>query len=537
MLKILIVDDEALVRIGIKTILPWEELGFELVGEAENGKKALEMARAYSPDIILTDIKMPVMTGIELIKQLRQENHPAKFIVLSAYDDLVYVKEAMKHGAEDYMLKLELEPVQLIQIMKELSLSIAAAKDRIGNAAIAQEYPIIHTALHKEKFFKDMLLGVIQNSAEMLQQVNRLNLNFLEKNLSCLIVEVDDLTIYDKYGEAPHLLDYSILNILEEVLSSYAYGHVASIHPKQFVAIFTFKKNEREDSGERLHELTTNMRTSLRKYLNASVCMGISNDHPNYIYIKQAFNEAKEAINYKFILPRGSDIYYCDMKRMSIQENEDISAEMRKVEFALLDGDIKAIKDALDLFIQKMHQSNNLTKELLTGLCYSIYYLFQTFMEKFKLTGKNIVNKEMYTDINTMNLKVDFIEWIHHLKQRFTEQLIDNNENMRVFTTKQFINKHYKEDLSLERIAEYLQLSTAYLSNLYKKETGQNLIEYMTEVRISQAKFLLKTTDLKIAEIAREVGYSDEYYFSKVFKKNVGESPIKYKNLSTPEKI
>ncbi|MEC0227697.1 response regulator [Paenibacillus alba] len=530
MLKILIVDDEALVRIGIKTIIPWEELGFELVGEAENGKKAVEMARTYSPDIILTDIKMPVMTGIELIKQLRQENHPAKFIVLSAHDDLVYVKEAMKNGAEDYILKLELEPVQLIQIIKEVSLSIAAATgDRIANASISKEYPIIHTALHKEKFFKDMLLGVIQNRDEMLQQLHRLNLNFLEKPLSCFIVEVDDLTIYDKYGEAPHLLDYSILNILEEVVSSYAYGHVASIHPKQFVVIFSLKKNEREDSGERLRELTTNMRTSLRKYLNASVCMGISNDHPNYMYIKQAFKEAKEAISYKFILPRGSNIYYREMKRMSIQENEDISAEMRKVEFALLGGDIKGIQDALDLLIQKMRQSNNLTKELLTGLCYSIYYLFQTFMEKFKLTGKDIVNKEMYMDINTMNLKVDFIEWINQLKQRITEQLIDNNENMRVFTTKQFINKHYKEDLSLDKVAEYLQLSTAYLSNLYKKETGQNLIEYITEVRISQAKFLLKTTDLKIAEIAREVGYSDEYYFSKVFKKNVGESPIKYR--------
>ncbi|OCT15342.1 hypothetical protein A8709_14725 [Paenibacillus pectinilyticus] len=528
-MKILIVDDEALVRIGIKSLIPWEELGFELVGEAENGKKGLEMARAYSPDIILTDIKMPVMTGIELIKQLRQDNHPAKFIVLSAYDDLAYVKEAMKNGAEDYILKLELEPDKLIQIMQELRTAVVSSKNRDVNRAISHEYPRIYTALHKDKFFKDLLLGVIQNKEEILRQIHVLQLNFLDKNVRCFIVEVDDLTIYDKYGESPHLLDYSIINIVEEVLSSYAEGHVVSIHPKQFIAIFSLRKTERVEAGDRLNELTTNVRTSLRKYLSTSVCIGISNDHPNYMHIKQAFKEANEAIRHKFILPRGSDIHYRDINQMSIQENEDISAEMKKVESALFDGEIKVIHDALQLFIQKIHHSNNLTKELLTGLSYSIYYLFQTFVEKYQLTGKNIINKEMYNEITTMNLKVDFIVWMNDLNQRIKEQLLENNENMRVFITKQFINKHYKEDLSLEKVAEHLQLSTAYLSNLYKKETGQNFVEYITEVRIRQAKFLLKTTDLKIAEIAREVGYADEYYFSKVFKKNVGESPLKYR--------
>ncbi|WP_246303297.1 response regulator transcription factor [Paenibacillus plantarum] len=529
MLKILIVDDEALVRIGIKSIIPWEELGFELVGEAENGKKALEMARTHSPDIILTDIKMPVMTGIELIKQLKHENHPAKFIVLSAYDDLAYVKEAMKHGAEDYILKLELEPEQLMKMMEELRVAVLSSQKRDLNRSISQAYPLIHTALHKEKFIKDLLLGVIQNKEEIQRQLHVLNASFLEKNLSCFIVEVDDLSIYDKYGESPHLLDYSILNIVEEVLSSYAEGQVVSLYPKQFIAIFSLKKNERVDRGERITELTNNMRTSLRKYLSTSVCIGISDDHQADMPIKQAFKEAKEAIRYKFIFPRGSNIHYREIKQMSLQENEDISAEMKKVESALLDGEVKSIHDALQLLAQKMSQSNNLTKELLTGLCYSIYYLFQTFVEKYQLTGKNIIHKEMYNEITHMNLKVDFIEWINHLKRRITEQLIDNNENMRVFITKQFINKHYKEDLSLEKVAEHLQLSTAYLSNLYKKETGQNFIEYITEVRISQAKFLLKTTDLRIAEIAREVGYSDEYYFSKVFKKNVGEPPLKYR--------
>lgn len=530
MLKVLIVDDEALVRIGIKTIIPWEELGFELIGEAENGKKALEMARLFSPDIILTDIKMPVMTGLELLMQLKQEDHPAKFIILSAHDDLEYVKEAMKNGAEDYILKLELEPEQLIRILKELSLSIVSTKDKnLKRVYLSQEQPAKHAALHKEKFFKDMLLGIVQKKEEIIEQLKLHQLTFPEQKLICLIIEVDDVTIYQKYGESPHLLDYSILNILEEVLTSYAFGHVFSLQQKQFIALLSLRKKEDGESEEGLDDLTDNIRTTLRKYLSTSVCIGISEIHESYERVKQMHREAKEAVRFKFIFPRGSNIYYRDVCQMSLQETGDLSKEMKKVEKALVDGEVSDIKDTLYLLVKEMLRSNNLTKELLTGICYTIFYLFQSFVEKYQLTEKEIISREMYSKIGKMSLKVDFIDWINQLKHRINEQLIENNEGMRVFLTKQFINKHYKEELSLEKVAEYLQLSPSYLSNVFKKETGQNFIDYVTEVRIGRAKFLLKTTDLKMAEIAREVGYADEYYFSKVFKKNVGESPLKYR--------
>ncbi|CAN7389343.1 response regulator [Paenibacillus sp. LjRoot153] len=530
MLKVLIVDDEALVRIGIKTIIPWEELGFELIGEAENGKKALEIARTSYPDIILTDIKMPVMTGIELLMQLRQEEHHAKFIILSAHDDLEYVKVAMKNGAEDYILKLELEPEHLIRILKDLRNSIISAEDHtVKKVSSSQIEPTKHAVLHRDKFYKDVILGIVQSREEIIEQLELNKISFPEGNLISLNIEVDDFTIYQKYGESPHLLDYSILNILDEVIASYAFGHVTSLHPKQFVAILSLRKREELESGNAINELTENIRTTLRKYLSTSVCIGIGSVHQSYEQIIHSYREAKEAVRFKFIFPRGSNIYYRDVSQKSLQETDDLSMEMKQVEKALLDGEVKDINDALHLLVKEMSRSNNLTKELLTGLSYTIFYLFQSFVDNYHLAGKEIINKEMYSEITKMSLKVDFIDWINRLKHRIIEQLVENKEGMRVFLTKQFINKHYKEELSLEKVAEYLQLSPAYLSNLFKKETGQNFIDYLTEVRIGRAKFLLKTTDLKNAEIAREVGYADEYYFSKVFKKNVGESPLKYR--------
>lgn len=527
MIKVLIVDDEALVRIGIKTIIPWEELGLELIGEAENGKKALEIARESVPDIILTDIKMPIMTGIELLKELKREDHPAKFIILSAHDDLEFVKEAMKNGAEDYILKLELESDQIIRILRELQESILSEKS--GKVYVSKAMPVNHVPLHKEKLFKDMLLGVIRTKQEIFDQLETNKLIFPEKRLVSLIIEVDDASIYQKYGESPHLLDYSVLNILEEVLSSYAYGHVVSLQLKQFIAVLSLRMKGNEESFESLEELTGNIRMTLRKYLSTSVSIGISEIYNGYEHIQQAYREAKEAVRFAFIYPRGTNIYYRDICSMSSQETDDLSAEMKSIEKAFADGEIADIKQALELLTGEISRNHKLTRELLMGISFTIFYLFQSFVENYQLTEKGILTKDMYDRISKMSLKVDFIDWINELKVRMTRQLVDNHESMRVYLTKQFINKNYKEELSLEKVAEYLQLSPSYLSNLFKKETGQNFIDYVTEVRIGRAKFLLKTTDLKISEIAREAGYGDEYYFSKVFKKNVGESPLKYR--------
>ncbi|MRN53810.1 response regulator [Paenibacillus monticola] len=529
MIKVLIVDDEALVRIGIKTIIPWEELGLELIGEAENGKKALEIAREHVPDIILTDIKMPIMTGIELLKILKQENHPAKFIILSAHDDLEFVKEAMKNGAEDYILKLELEVEQIIRILKDLKeMILTAASSKKVYTVGAAAMPASHAPLHKEKLFKDMLLGVVKTREEIFGQLKVNRITFPEQQLVCLIVQVDDDLIYQKYGESPHLLDYSVLNILEEVLSSYAYGHVVSLQLGQFIAALSLRKQE-EKSYEGLEELTGNIRTTLRKYLSTSVSIGISEIHNGYEHIQQAYREAKEAIRFAFIYPRGTNIYYRDICSISSQETNDLSAEMKSIEKAFTDGDIADIKQALELLTVEINGNNRLTKEILMGISFTIFYLFQSFVENYQLTEKGILTRDMYDNISKMSMKVDFIDWINQLKTRMTSHLIENHESMRVYLTKQFINKNYKDELSLEKVAEYLQLSSSYLSNLFKKETGQNFIDYVTEVRIGRAKFLLKTTDCKISEIAREVGYGDEYYFSKVFKKNVGESPLKYR--------
>jgi len=518
MIKVLIVDDEALVRIGIKTLIPWQELGFELIGEAPNGKRALEMVHQMSPDIIFTDIKMPVMNGIELIKQLKKEQNHAKVIILSAFDDFAFVKEAMKLGAEDYVLKLELEPEQMIHMLKELQ----------AKHSIQQQSSTRYLQLHKEKLFKDIVLGLVYSHLEIRDSLATLNFSLPEQELVCLILEVDDQRIYLKYEESAHLLDFSIVNVLEEVITSYAHGYVVNMGSKQFVAILSLMNREEKNRSKLLEELTDNMKVSLHKYLNTSVSIGVSCFHETYIEIKDSYKEAKKAIKHKFIYPRGSNIHYNDVSELPAYA-EDLSAEMNGLEGAFNRGEDIAISAKFDVLISKIDTSSMVTLEQLSSLCHAIRFLSLQFMEKYQLRGKETMDKTMNEPIEKLIRKQDFLEWIQLLKQRFMLLFTENKDGIHVYAAKLYINKYYSEDLSLEKVADKLQLSASYLSNLFKKESGQNFVDYITEVRIQKAKELLKSTDQKIYEIASAVGFANEYYFSKVFKKIVGESPLKFR--------
>jgi two-component system response regulator YesN len=150
--RIIIADDEILARVGIKSLIPWREHGYELIGECENGKKAYDMAKELLPDIIVTDIKMPVMNGIELIRALKAENKDIKFIVLSSYDDFEYVKEAMKLGAEDYILKLQMEPEGLLKVLQNVCNKIVQEKNE-------KRRKNDNMPLMQEKFLKDLIFG------------------------------------------------------------------------------------------------------------------------------------------------------------------------------------------------------------------------------------------------------------------------------------------------------------------------------------------------------------------------------------------
>jgi two-component system response regulator YesN len=531
MYKVLLVDDEMLARVGIKVIIPWEQYGFEIVAEAENGQKALEIYDQIKPDVILTDIKMPVMNGIDLIKTLKQLDKNFKFFVLSAYEEVSYLKEMLRLGAEDYFQKLEMNPQNLIQILEKIKLKLDL--DRKETIAREDNERQIHSSrmAMKEKFLKDLVLGWIHDEREIDEKLKFLNLKLSQKQFMCFVLHIDNPEIYYKYkGNDIHLLNFSVVNIVEEILNHFQWAYIFSMTPKEFVIVYSppvvISKLQQQ---EKMMQLTDRVKVTLKKFLGTSVTIGVSNIHAQYKSLSQCYREAQQAIQSNFHSEHGSTILYQIPKEDSGEgeANDGMSFELldelRHFNEALIEYDVEKARRLFDN-MDRLAQGSNLSKDMAKGICTALIVML-------KPTFAELWNNDPYEQIEHFSLKIEYIKWIRDLKESLMPLLSEDLDDTRLIRkAKKYIREHYQGVVSLEIVAEQLTITANYLSLLFKKQTGQNFIEYVTQVRMDKAKELLKTNRLKNSEIAQMVGYDNEFYFSRVFKKSTGITPQDYKN-------
>lgn len=290
MYKVMIVDDEMLARIGMKSLIAWNNNGFELVGEYENGKLALEAARTIKPDIIITDIKMPQLSGIELIRNLKQEGFNIKYIILSSYDDFIYVKEAMKLGAEDYILKLEMEPDILLNLLKKTAEKIELECNKNSS------YRKIDLNILKDNFIKDLLIGNVVETGEIVENLKQLNLCLPEKQLFVLYIKIINTSSYLHYNEQDlSIMNYSIINILDEIIMNYGTGYACEIRGWEYSIILSFRlalENHEKEPDILKEKLIKNIEELLADLLNLKVRIGVSTIFNEYNKMNIGFKEA-----------------------------------------------------------------------------------------------------------------------------------------------------------------------------------------------------------------------------------------------------
>lgn len=530
MLKVMIVDDEVLARVGVKSLIPWHENDYELIGECDNGKSGLELAIQSNPDIIITDIKMPIMSGIELIKAAKEHGLKAKFIVLSSYDDFELVKEAMKEGALDYLLKLQLEPEQLIKVLDHIKDDISIKDHK--NKPKSYDYEDID--LLKDKFLKNLLYGEY-GEHEIQQYLKLYNIILPSKNLICLVLKVNNTNNIHKIED--NMFVKSITNIILEGIKNYGIGQVVYLEPECYSIICSITEcDQQAQEYEVINRMTMSIQEFIRNSMNVSVSIGISRVYRGLKFVRQAYTEALEAIakGESYI---GSIISYQDINQLNPDEHtnqmDKMDENLNQLALVLKSNNSERIEESFNLLIDNLAQISLFSNKQLIGTSHIFLFIINDFIDKFKLDPKDIWGEDGndYYKITNNSRGFDYSKWVSKVKVSVLKALSEEEKYLSIIVkAKQYVAANIDSNISLGSASHYLGLSSGYFSRLFSKEMGQGFNEYVTNEKINLAKELMLSTNYKIYEIANRLGYENAYYFSRVFKKVEGISPKEYKN-------
>ena len=517
MFKILVVDDDKIIRKGLIKIIEKSDTEFEIAGEAANGLRALEVIKESKPDILITDIKMPVMDGIELINRIQEEKLDLSIVVLSGFDDYKYVREALKGGAYDYLLK-PIDKTQMFDILYKLKEKIISKEKKQEEIKYISKLVSDSEKIMKEKSFISILDGS-KNDLDLLETKDSRN-NYI------VVFSIDGLYKHEENNNAVIMLE----NLKKEVYEVFKDGMViAAEMNKKIVMLFNFLNTTSDYFNKALENII------LKCHDNEKVTIGVSRIFNDKANIQNAYDEAVKAVEFKF--------YYGTNKIYHYEENNNILKGNINLE------EIKSLEDSLINYIQICDL------EKIKLACKKIF----EYLNRFKVEPaavKKMLNafiskmssKEqdfLYVVENNEEGDVDFfienIDTYFELCDYVIDYLLKAAEKMKLIRSerdkkiieraKLYIKKHYKEDITLKTVADYVFLNPNYFSKLFKEEVHINFIDYLIETRIEVAKELLKVPGIKVYEVAEQIGYDEVVSFNRAFKKVVGVSPKNYLKL------
>ncbi len=535
MFKVVIIDDEPIIRKGLKNVINWKQFDCTVCGEANDGLSAFELIKSVLPDIIFTDIKMPGMDGLSVIRSIRDIVPDSKVIILTGYRDFEYARDAVKYGIFDFILK----PTKVKEINAVVSKAVEELKSGREKAEELDKLKVLfkqNIPILREKLLYDIIYGINTNEKEISSKMDLFGLKIERFILMVVESEIkeseeDKLDQYDK-----HLYQLGIINSFEEVFSDYY--DVISISLDIRWSAFVIQLKRKEDEFEEIIEgKCADLQEIVQNCFDFTVTVAVSTEGNNALQLPLKFKECQEALRYKLYIGNNSVIFYKDLN--SFFKYEDYpELEQYKKNFleGIESGDVKAVQDSmqniydytmtLDLNNSKWEYLKNFYCSTISSIN-NIRTLVSAADEDKNITaGRNI--SSLYNLVEQCGSVKELNSLLEEVAVKVTAKINNyNNKSMRLTLQKavDYLNTHYNEQITLNRVSENIFVSTYYLSRMFKKELGKNFVDYLNELRIEKAKELLKDARYKTYEIAEMVGIPDAQYFSKLFKKYTGLTP------------
>ncbi len=523
-LKLIIADDEQLICSMLAKIIDFESLGLELIGTAFDGETLLSAIEAKQPDIVITDICMPKIDGLEIIRRVRENSGRCRFVIISGFRQFDYAYNALKYDVEDYILK----PVE----QAELNAALKKIAESIRNEAFGEQSKNGAMRL----FFVTKAVEELASKPMSIEEINKLyGTNFREGLFRSVFVKIDYTSGIQQIDEDASSMINKIKGIVTTHFAERCWDMVfeEKIDGVRILLNYSPAYNKEIKDGMLNLFSQTNSIIELFRGMNLTICVsGVVNNICNVVQLRDQTRVAEWG---RMAYGINKIIFYEDMAKVSSFSNRN---KLNELEIRLIKAfeilDIDSFKTCINEFFTMST----------SVLCHEESILFIRRIQEnfFTINEENIME---YTDYDALRLKIrrmlHFCTTFAYYKETLVTQFANVMERIAENISKQsarpiryayaYVEKNYGNQISLENIAKEVKLSPVYFSNLFKKETGQNFTEYLTEYRMKVAKGLLKKSDKNISEIAYCLGFADARYFSKLFKKTVGIKPTEYRKI------
>ena len=537
--RILLVDDEEEVRKSIIKKIDWNSTGFQVVGDAENGEDALEKIEALEPDLIITDIRMPYMDGLSLAERIRQKYPSMKIVIFSGYDDFEYAKQAIKLNVTEYILK-PVNVEEMTAILVRIKANLDQEIEQKRNVRLLRENYVKSLPILKEQFLNDLV------SRPLDEALTEARLGEYDIPLSgarkWVAVAIDIERPATPEGSLPihrekDLIPISVMQIVEEKLASYCRSAIFTLAGSMESELAVIAAIDGENSQTGLIDVLGDICKEVRKILEIPITIGVGHGCLKLTEVFHSYQDAVNALGYKAIVGGGSTIYINDVEPVSRGKLQFDGKDEAELTAAVKFGPEEKIREMVRRLTGKMNDAKvhfRQCQAYMLGISNCLIQLSQMYdLDLGHVFERGSERGDGYTLVPKFQKTEEFAQWLLSaalsMNQAMSQER-DNTTKQVIQEAKQYILDNYQDpELSVEKICRHLHMSPAYFSTLFKRETGQAYIAYLTELRLNKAVELLNKTDDKTYVIAAKVGYQEQNYFSYVFKKRFGISPTRFR--------
>lgn len=535
-IKVFLVEDEMVIRRGIKNSIDWEKEGYIFCGEASDGELAYPMIIKEKPDILITDIRMPFMDGLELCKLVKKELPNIKILILSGYDEFDYAKEAIRLGVTEYLLK-PISSGKLLEALNGVSESIRREKEDKDLVRKYMEEMRENTGHEKQKFFEQMIAGNL-SMADALETGKKYEMNLSAGMYNLLLFRFTLGKENRKSGELLGEAEYAIEKLTERL--EYVFEFQRGVEGWAFLLM----ADNEEQMSERVKELSKDLEEIMKNYSTIAYFGGIGQPVARLRELEESFREAERALAARFTMELNRIISVEDIRMaQNVDTLDDIEitsfGEIEKtrtmLEKFLNNGAEDEIDEFVDVYINELPEENLKSVLMRQYIIMDAYIVMMSFCEKIEgIEGEmQAQSEELKNSMKTIQTLEEIKNYIRMLLKKIIgvrDTISGRRYSDIIEIAKDQIRKTYMSDeISLNTIAAEVGMSPSYFSSIFSKEMGKTFVEYLTEIRMDRAKELLMCSSMKTSEIGYEVGYKDPHYFSYIFKKTQNCTPKEFR--------